>query len=121
MIDLMKSDQMQDVAIISLDHDLELIPEPNGKWLDPGTGLEVAEWLSKQQKPICPVVIHSTNSDAAGKMVRLLKKSNWVSRRVVPHDDLQWIDTDWFRLVRNAIVEFAPERCPVPFVSRGEP
>jgi hypothetical protein len=114
MIDFMKSDTLQDVAMISLDHDLEFIAGLNGDWVDPGTGLEVARWLSEQPKPICPVVVHTTNSREGGKMMRLLEKSHWVSHRVIPHDDLQWIDTDWFRVVRNAIVESAPTRRSTP-------
>ena len=51
MIDFMKSDQLQDIVMISLDHDLELIPGSEGDWIDPGTGLDVARWLSKRSKP----------------------------------------------------------------------
>ncbi len=114
MIDFMESDELLDVAMISLDHDLEFVAGVNGDWVDPGTGLEVARWLSERPKPICPVVVHTTNSREGSKMMRLLEKSKWVAHRVVPHDDLHWIDTDWFRVVRNAIVEFAPERRSAP-------
>ena len=114
MIDFMKSDELQDVALISLDHDLEFVAGVDGDWVDPGTGLEVAKWLTEQPRPICPVVVHTTKSREAVKMVRLLKKSNWVSYRVIPHDDLSWIDTDWFRVVRDAIVDSAPKRRSTP-------
>lgn len=114
MIDFMRSDTLQDVAIISLDHDLELIPGQDGTWIDPGTGLDVARWLSERPKPICPVVVHTTNSRGADEMMRLLKKSHWSSYRVIPYDDLRWIDTDWFAAVRNAIVNYVPERRPTP-------
>ncbi len=107
MIDFMNSDELLDVAMISLDHDLEFIAGENGDWVDPGTGLEVAKWLSEQPKPICPVVVHTTNSREGDKMMRLLKKTHWVSYRVIPHGDLEWIDTVWLRVVRNAIVDFA--------------
>jgi hypothetical protein len=110
MIDFMESDSLQDVAMISLDHDLELIPGLQGDWIDPGTGLDVARWLADRSKPLCPVVVHTTNSRAGTKMMRLLEKSHWISHRVIPHDDLDWIETDWFRVVRNGIVDFAPQR-----------
>ncbi|HLN33338.1 MAG TPA: cyclic-phosphate processing receiver domain-containing protein [Gemmataceae bacterium] len=116
MIEFMESDKLQDIAMISLDHDLELISGSQGDWIDAGTGLDVARWLSKRPKPICPVVVHTTNSRAGGKMMRLLERSNWVAHRVIPHDDLLWIDTDWFRVTRNAIVDFAPQRRSPPIL-----
>jgi len=67
MIEFMESDKLQDIAMISLDHDLELISGSQGDWIDAGTGLDVARWLSKRPKPICPVVVHTTNSRAGGR------------------------------------------------------
>jgi hypothetical protein len=110
MIAYMTAEDLQDVVVIALDHDLEMIAGPEGDWIDPGTGLDVARWLADQPKPLCPVVVHTTNSRAGTKMMRLLEKAKWNSHRVVPHDDLDWIETDWFRVVRNAIVSFAPQR-----------
>ncbi|HAB16254.1 MAG TPA: hypothetical protein PLX89_07535 [Verrucomicrobiota bacterium] len=46
-------------ALISLDHDLNRLP---GAIDDPGSGLNVATWLARQQ-PICPVIIRSSNHD----------------------------------------------------------
>jgi hypothetical protein len=114
MIQGMQSDDLQDVAIISLDHDLELLPGLQGDWIDPGTGLDVARWLSERTKPICPVVVHTTNLRAGERMTRLLENSHWVTRRVIPHDDLGWIESDWFRVIRNAIVGFAPRHRSTP-------
>ena len=48
-------------TIISLDHDLYR-HEQNDP--EPGTGREVANYLATL-KPICPIIIHSTNTDAA--------------------------------------------------------
>lgn len=112
MIELLEADKLEDVALISLDHDLEMIPCAGGAWIDPGTGLDVANWLSKRPTPLCPVVVHTTNSHAGDNMARELHEANWVTRRVIPHDDLQWIDSDWFREARNAIVSFAPRPAP---------
>ena len=110
MIDFMQSEDLGDVAVIALDHDLDLIAGAHGDWIDPGTGLDVAKWLAQRDEPICPVVVHTTNSPAGGKMMRVLKKSRWTAQRVIPCDDLRWIDEEWFRTVRNAIVAFAPRR-----------
>jgi len=49
MIDFMESDELQDVVMISLDHDLEMLPGSQGDWIDPGTGLDVARWLSERR------------------------------------------------------------------------
>lgn len=121
MIDFMESNELRDVVMISLDHDLEMLPGLERDWIDPGTGLDVARWQSKQTKPLCPVVVHTTNSHAGGKMTRLLEKSHWVAHRVIPHGDLEWIDTDWFRVVRNAIVDFAPQRREVVTSVKEDP
>src|SRR5205807_493196 len=94
---------LAETLVISLDHDLELKPGPHGRCIDPGTGREVAEYLAKQ-KPVCPVIIHTTNSQAALGMEMLLKEAHWKTRRVVPFDDMQWLETAWFPAIRRAIV-----------------
>ena len=71
--------------------------------LDPGTGREVADYLAAKT-PVCPVVIHTTNTPAALGMEMVLKDAHWKTYRVLPFDDLEWIPTDWFRTVRRAIV-----------------
>lgn len=47
---------------VYLDHDLNPMPGEAG---DPGTGLDVAAWLS-QHTPVCPVVVHSSRPRAGG-------------------------------------------------------
>jgi CheY-like chemotaxis protein len=96
-------DHLADTLVLALDHDLELMPANNGQLVDPGTGLQVAEFLA-ERKPTCPVVIHTTNSQAADNMKRVLKAAGWSTRRVIPFDDMKWIETDWFRAIRRAIV-----------------
>src|SRR5580698_4503000 len=51
-------------ALISLDHDLN--PQP-GATVDPGTGLDVAQFLA-DFLPVCPVLIHTSNTDRAYSM-----------------------------------------------------
>ncbi len=95
--------------IISLDHDLELIPQKNGKLLDRGTGREVADSLV-QREPACPVIIHTTNSAAGDGMEFLLREARWETHRVHPWGDLEWISSKWLRTLRNAVVASARPR-----------
>lgn len=92
--------------LICLDHDLELKQNGKGKLVDPGTGRDVANWLS-MQAPSCPVVVHSTNSAAARGMEHLLEENGWKPTRVTPWGDLEWIDKEWKRAVRNALLQTA--------------
>ena len=94
---------LAEILLIGLDHDLELIPSPTGQWIDPGTGRDVANFLATKQ-PICPVIIQTTNSDAAAGMEMVLRGAGWQTHRVIPFNDLEWIGDDWFRTVRRLIV-----------------
>lgn len=96
-------EQLRETAIICLDHDLELKTDSEGKTVDPGTRREVADFLACK-KPVCPVVIHTTNSAAALGMERVLREANWQTYRVCPWGDLEWIPADWFRQVRRLLV-----------------
>jgi hypothetical protein len=92
-----------DIIAIGLDNDLELLPNEDGRLIDPGCGREVADYLAGKTR-ICPVVIHTTNSDAAVGMERVLREANWTTYRVTPYGDLDWIASDWFPTIRRAIV-----------------
>src|SRR5262249_56891652 len=102
MIKFLKMELPETIAI-SLDHDLELIPAADGRLLDPGTGREVADFLARQH-PSCPVIVHSSNASAALGMEMVLQDANWVTYRVCPCGDLDWIPGSWLRTMRNAIV-----------------
>lgn len=95
--------QLADTVLIALDNDLELKPGPDGRTIDPGSGCHVAEFLATRT-PVCPVVIHTTNSNAAVSMEETLRGAGWKTRRVVPFDDMNWIKTDWFFAIRRALV-----------------
>src|SRR5262249_50124162 len=94
---------LAEILLICLDHDLELKHLSTGEAVDPGTGRDIAEFLSAGG-PVCPVVIPTTNSPAGEGMESVLKKSHWKPYRVLPCNDLEWIPTDWFRTGRRAIV-----------------
>jgi hypothetical protein len=96
-------EHLADTLVISLDHDLDLKEGPAGRLVDPGTGADVADYLAGKGL-VCPVVIHTTNSEGAEKMRRALEKEGWKTRRVIPFDDLKWIESNWFFAMRRAIV-----------------
>jgi ADP-ribosylglycohydrolase len=83
-------------ALISLDHDLN--PQP-GVTTDPGTGLDVAKFLA-ECRPVCPLIIHSTNADRAHSMHNELRFADWIADRVGPIGT-DWIETMWLRKVRE--------------------
>ncbi len=106
----------EDVLLMSLDHDLALETLPDGRMLDGGVGLEVAEYLARRS-PRFPVILHSTNSDGAARMEAALNESGWSTRRVIPYDDLAWVAQSWRQVVRDALVALAtpnPAAAPVP-------
>jgi len=94
---------LSETLVISLDHDLDLKPGEDGRCIDPGTGREVADFLATRA-PTCPVVIATTNSQAGIAMSKTLRAAGWKTRRVIPFDDMRWIETDWFFAIRRAIV-----------------
>jgi len=99
-------DSLDEALAISLDHDLEMKPNPAGGWSDPGTGRDVADLLAGKV-PICPVLISTTNVPAAVGMERVLRQARWQTYRVLPFNDLEWVATDWFPTMRRAIVSAA--------------
>lgn len=109
MIQFLQTETLQDVVLISLDNDLELIPGPGNQWIDPGAGLDVSNWLAKHTEPSCPIIVHTTNLPAGERMVEELQEQRWAVSRVIPHDDLGWVDQEWLPTIRNAIVETAPQ------------
>ena len=60
------------MALICLDHDLGANLIVNGDYQDPGTGRDVADYLSGEEA-CCPVLIHSSNAMAAPGMMMVLE------------------------------------------------
>jgi ADP-ribosylglycohydrolase len=93
----------QDVHLISLDHDLN----PQAGCLgDPGCGLDTAKLLAGHF-PFCPVIIHSSNTDAAWSMHNELRFADWTVERVGPIGD-NWIESLWLPRARQLISEYVP-------------
>ena len=87
-------------ALISLDHDLNPTP---GATVDPGTGLDVARFLGDFM-PVCPVLIHSSNTDRVYSMHNELRFAGWMVDRVGPIGT-DWIETSWLRSARRLLAE----------------
>jgi ADP-ribosylglycohydrolase len=89
-----------DACVICLDHDLN--PQP-GATSDPGTGLDVARFLA-DFLPVCPVLIHSSNTDRVYSMYNELRFAGWTVDRVGPLGT-DWIETTWSRRMRELLAE----------------
>jgi ADP-ribosylglycohydrolase len=87
-------------ALICLDHDLN---PPPGVTTDPGTGLDVARFLG-DFLPVCPVLIHSSNTDRVYSMHNELRFACWRVDRVGPLG-ADWIATTWLRRIRELMTE----------------
>lgn len=90
----------EQTALISLDHDLN--PQP-GVTADPGTGMEIARFLAGHL-PMCPLIIHSSNTDRAWSMYNELRFGGWPVDRVGPLGD-GWIRQAWLSKVRQMLAE----------------
>jgi hypothetical protein len=88
-------DHLVECALISLDHDL--VSTVKGD--DPGSGTDVVLFLSARS-PSCPVIVHTSNPLAAPAMRYFLSQAKWANERVVPFNDLEWVDIAWAPVVR---------------------
>jgi len=93
---------LEEAALICLDHDLGPNRVRNGEVFDPGTGRDVANYLATR-KPTCRVLIHTTNTLAAPGMAMALEDAEWAHSRVVPYNDLEWVQAAWAVDVRKAL------------------
>ena len=85
---------LPEAALICLDHDLGPTRDRGGARFDPGIGRDVVDVLA-MCRPVCPVIVHSSNSLAVPGMLRVLRESGWTCSAVMPTDDLRWIPTCW--------------------------
>ena len=81
-------------TLLSLDHDLYRQADDDP---DPGCGRDVANFLAKRD-PSCPVIIHSTNTDAAWGMHNELSSAGWKVEIIHHLDEPDWIGTRWLAL-----------------------
>lgn len=82
--------------VISLDHDLN---DDEGQ--DAGSGMDVVRELARRT-PTCPILLHTSNTDASWSMVNELRAAGWNVRRVPPVSmGTGWIEETWMRIVRE--------------------
>lgn len=98
------SDNLPNVVLISLDHDLPLIQYRMGKRVNPGSGRFVADFLAAQQ-PVCPVIIHSHSSSEGEGMARALRDANWPLARIETFGEFEWIRQNWAPQVQRYVKE----------------
>lgn len=84
-----------DAALISLEQDLGKPGE------DPGTGLDVAKFLAEKQ-PVCPVIVHTANTDRSFSIYNELRFADWRVDRVAPVCE-RWIDKHWTNKARELL------------------
>lgn len=99
---------LPDARLISLDHDLYKDATADA---DPGSGREVAERLATR-KPVCPVIVHSTNTDAAWGMHGTLKGAGWTVELVHHLNQPRWIEERWLPVARQLVSASLQARRP---------
>lgn len=87
-------------ALVSLDHDLNSAPGASG---DPGCGLDVAKFLA-DFLPVCPVLLHSSNTDRVYSMLNEFRFAGWTVDRVGPLG-AGWVATSWLPRVREMMLK----------------
>jgi len=86
-------------ALISLEQDLDAKP---GASYDPGSGLDVAKFLA-EKKPVCPVIVHTSNTDRSFSILNELRFADWRVDRVGPIGE-RWIEKYWTSKAREMLV-----------------
>jgi FixJ family two-component response regulator len=85
---------LAEACLISMDHDLQaMLGEA-----DPGTGLDVAQFLSLHA-PLCPVILHTSNFDGRMSMHNKLRAGGWTVATVPPRE-ADWIQTSWLPIAK---------------------
>jgi CheY-like chemotaxis protein len=107
---------LQECCLISLDHDLGPSWERDGQLFDPGIGRDVVDYLITQL-PQCPVILHTSNSEAEIGMEMALTDANWQSERVIPNPSLdaidpwEWVDQEWVGTLKR-LIKFRGKKNP---------
>ena len=97
------AERQADAVLISLDHDLPLRHDAEGRPDDLGTGRQVSDLLGRRT-PTCPVIVHTSNGPAGDGMEWSLRRSGWPAWRVPAMGDLAWIDYAWGPTLARLIV-----------------
>jgi ADP-ribosylglycohydrolase len=95
---------LADAALISLDHDLN---KEHPQSPDPGDGVQVAEFLGKLPF-ICPVILHTSNTERVWSMHNELRFGGWQAERVIPLNS-DWIERCWVPQARTLLGKIASD------------
>ena len=90
------------VSLLSLDNDLDPERFRDRQHGDPGSGCDVADFLRKHP-PTFPIIIHTSNSNAAASMTLTFEECGWRFARVVPYNDVEWVRQAWIVEVKKAL------------------
>ena len=93
---------LESCVLICLDHDLGPTRKRDGEVFDPGIGRDVADFLATRE-PVCPIVIHTTNTFARPGMILVLEESGWSVSFVSPYSDTLWIREVWAEEIEHVI------------------
>ena len=88
------ADNINSCVLICLDHDLGPTRKRDGADFDPGIGRDVSDYIATRE-PICPIIIHTTNTDARPGMILGLEDAGWVVSYVSPYADVLWVREVW--------------------------
>lgn len=92
------AENLESCRLICLDHDLGPNQRRDGVVFDPGIGRDVADYLATRN-PVCPIIIHTTNTIARPGMIRVLEEAQWIVTYVSPYSDVKWIGEVWIQEV----------------------
>jgi hypothetical protein len=92
-------DSYESIRLLSLDHDLGPSRQRGRELFDPGVGMDVVKVLVKR-RPAFPIIVHSSNPEAAPMMVRRLEEAGWRTERIVPFG-VDWVPYVWKPRVRE--------------------
>ena len=95
---------LDDVALVSLAHDLGPSRFRDGMLFDPGTGRDVTDFLLEQDRHF-PVVVHTTVGPKSKGMLNLLQRAGWQCVQIEPKDGLEWISTEWIPKVVELVCD----------------
>lgn len=99
---------MEDVLVVSLDHDLHERPDDSTELI----GMMVVDFLATQ-RPRFPIILHTSNVRDGETMKQRLLSKEWRVTWVTPFDDTTWIGNDWYPTLKKAIHRAAKsERVP---------
>ena len=64
--------------------------------------MDVAKFLA-EKKPVCPVIVHTSNTDRCFSILNELRFADWRVDRVGPFGE-RWIEKYWARKAKERVV-----------------